>query len=213
MITSKQFIGAAAFGLASFVTTAATAQDTADSDYAGLLGKRYYGLDFTLADYRDNLDNGYGGSMTANLPISSVVDFRSSYHYNIVNGEKTDLEQHALQFDAVYYSRNFEYYTPFITGGLGYGWDSWEFSGPVKNDNDEGFFFAIGAGVEVPFNEKTAGFGSISFRDGVNSDTEDSWGLELGVNHWATSNTSIKASVYIVEDDSVTFRIGFRTLF
>lgn len=209
MITTKQLIGAAAFGLATLVTSSAFAADGASS---GLIGKRYVGADFLATDFRDIDDNGNGGSLVFNQPVSDVVDLSATYSFNQVNGDALDLTQSTLEIGAVYYSQ-LEKYTPFMSASLGYGWDKWKFQAPTLNDNDEGFFYSIGVGVEVPVADKTALIGEFSYQDGTDSDTEDSFGLEVGVNHWFTEKLAFKASAYIVEDDSVTFRIGARLAF
>jgi hypothetical protein len=209
MITTKQLIGAAALGLATFVTSSAIAADSAS---AGLIGKRYAGADFLLKDFRDIADNGNGGTLVFNQPVSEVVDLSGSYSFNQVNGDSLDLTQNALELGAVYHSQ-LEGYTPFMSASLGYGWDKWKFPAPALNDNDEGFFYSIGLGVEVPLSDKTAAIGELSYQDGTDSDTEDSIGLEVGLNHWFTDKVALKASVYIVEDDSVSFRIGARFAF
>ncbi len=213
MITTKQLIGAAALGLATFVTSSAIAQTVVDTESsAGLIGKRYVGADFLIKDFRDIADNGYGGTVLINQPISDVVDLTGSFSFNQVDGKSTELTQNALQVGAVYYAEK-DGYKPFMSASLGYGWDQWKFPAPIQGDNDEGFLFGIGAGVEVPLTDKTAAIGEISYRDGTDSNMEDAWGLELGVNHWFTEKVAIKASAYIVEDDSVTFRIGARFAF
>jgi hypothetical protein len=212
MITTKQLLGAAALGLATLVTSSAIAQTVADSESPGLIGKRYAGADFLLKDFRDISDNGYGGTLIFNQPISEVVDLSGSYSFNQVNGETTDLTQNALEAGVVYYSQ-LDGYKPFMSASLGYGWDKWKFPAPAQGDNDEAFFYSIGLGVEVPLTDKTAAIGEISYQDGVDSDTENSIGLEVGVNHWFTDKVALKASVYIVEDDSVSFRIGARFAF
>lgn len=213
MITTKQLIGAAALGLATFVTSSsAIAQAVADSESSGLIGKRYAGADFLMKNFRDFADNGYGGTLLVNQPVSEVVDLTGSYSFSQVNGDWTDLTQNALELGAVYYSQ-LDGYKPFMSAGLGYGWDKWKFPAPIKGDNDEGFFYSIGLGVEVPLTDKTAAIGEFSYQDGADSDVEDSWGLEVGINHWVTDKVALKASVYIVEDDSVTFRIGARFAF
>ena len=212
MITTKQLIGAATLGLAIFVTSSAIAQDVTGSESSGLIGKRYAGADFLIKDFRDMADNGYGGTLLFNQPISGVVDLTGSYSFNQVNGEAVDLTQNALKVGAVYYSEQ-DGYKPFMSAGLGYGWDKWKFPSPIQGDNDEGFFYSLGLGVEVPLNDKTAAIGEVSYADGLDSAEEDSWGLEVGVNHWITDTLAIKASAYIVEDDSVSFRIGARFAF
>jgi len=213
MITTKQLIGAAALGLATFVTSSsAIAQADADSESSGLIGKRYAGADFLLKDFRDIADNGNGGTLVLNQPVSDVVDLSGSYSFNQVNGDSIDLTQNTLELGAVYYSQ-LDGYKPFMSAGLGYGWDKRKFPAPIQGDNDEGFFYSIGLGVEVPLTDKTAAIGEFSYQDGTNSDVEDSWGLEVGVNHWLTEKFALKASVYVVEDDSVSFRIGARFAF
>lgn len=209
MITTKQLIGAAALGLATFVTSSALASDSTSS---GLIGKRYVGADFLVKDFRDIDDNGNGGTLVFNQPVSDVVDLSASYSFNQINGDSLDLTQSTLEIGAVYYNQ-LENYTPFMSASLGYGWDKWKFPAPIQNDNDESFIYSIGFGVEVPLSNKTAAIGELSYQDGTDSDTEDSIGLELGVNHWFTDKVALKTSVYIVEDDSVTFRIGARFAF
>lgn len=210
MNTTKQLIGAAALGLATFVTSSSAL--AADSASAGLIGKRYIGADFIASDFRDIDDNGNGGALVFNQPVSDVVDLTGSYSFNQVNGDALDLTRSTVEFGAVYHNQ-LEGYTPFMSAAIGYGWDKWKFPAPAQNDNDEGFLYKIGFGVEVPLSDKTAAIGELSYRDGTDSDTEDSIGLELGVNHWFTEKVALKASVYIVEDDSVTFRIGARFAF
>lgn len=212
MITTKQLIGAAALGLATFVTSSAIAQTVADSESPGLIGKRYAGADFLMKDFRDLADNGYGGTLLLNQPVSDVVDLTGSYSFNQVNGGSTDLTQNALNLGAVYYSQ-FDGYKPFMSAGLGYGWDQWKFPAPIQGDNDEGFFYSIGLGVEVPLTDKTAAIGELSYQDGVDSAKENSFGLEVGINHWVNEKFAVKASAYIVEDDAVSFRIGARFAF
>ncbi|MGC4074826.1 MAG: hypothetical protein QM760_20485 [Nibricoccus sp.] len=213
MITTKQLIGAAALGLATIVTSSsAIAQADADSASPGLIGKRYAGADFLLKDYRDLADNGYGGTLVFNQPISEVVDLSANYAFNQANSQSTDLTQSAISVGAVYYQQ-LDGYKPFMSAGLGYVWDHWDFPAPTVGDNDEGFSYKIGLGVEVPLTDKTAAIGEVSYQDGIDSGTEESWGIELGVNHWFTEKVALKASVYVVEDDSVSFRIGARFAF
>lgn len=212
MITTKQLIGVASLGLAIFVTSSAIAQDVAGSESSGLIGKRYAGVDFVIKDHRDTSDNGYGGTLLFNQPVSGVVDLTGSLSFNQMDTQSADLTQSALKVGAVYYSE-LDGYKPFMSAGLGYGWDKWKFPAPIQGDNDEGFFYSIGLGVEVPLTDKTAAIGEVSYTDGVGSAEEDSWGLEVGLNHWITDKFAVKGSVYIVEDDSVTFRIGARFAF
>jgi hypothetical protein len=213
MITTKQLIGAAALGLATFASaSSALAQSATEPESPGLIGKRYVGADFVMKDFRDLSDNGYGGSVLFNQPMSDVLDLTGSYSYTQVDGQGPDLTQSALDVGAIYYAEK-DGYKPFMSASLGYGWDQWKFAAPAQNDNDEGFFYSVGFGVEVPLSTNTAAIGQVSYRDGVDSDTEDSFGLDLGVNHFFTSQFAVKASVYIVEDDSVSFRIGARFAF
>ena len=212
MITTKQFLGAAAFGLATFTASTAIAQVDSDSVSAGLIGKRYAGADFVFKDFRDIDDNGYGGALVFNQPVSNVVDLTGSYSYTQVDAKLIDLKQSALEIGAIYYSE-LEGYKPFLAASLGYGWDKWEFPSPLAADNDEGAFYSIGIGAEVPLTDKTAATGTVSYRDGFDSGDEDSLGLEVGINHWFTETLALKASVYIVEDDSVSLRIGARFAF
>jgi len=212
MITTKQLIGAAALGLATFVTSSLNAQEVADAQSAGLIGKRYAGADFLITDSRDLADNGYGGSLIFNQPVSEVVDLTGTYSFDQMNGQSTDLTRNVLELGATYYSE-LEGYKPFMTASLGYGWDKWKFPAPALNDNDEGFLYSIGLGAEVPLSDKTAAVGEVSYQDGLDSGEEDSWGLEVGLNHWFTDKVALKASVYVVEDDSVAFRLGARFAF
>jgi hypothetical protein len=213
MITTKQLIGAAALGLASFVTsTSAIAQAVEESESSGLIGKRYVGADFLMKDFRDISDNGYGGALVFNQPVSDVVDLTGSFSYTQVDSQTTDITQNGLEVGAIFYTEK-DGYKPFMSASLGYGWDKFEYPAPAQGDTDEGFLFSIGAGVEVPLTDKTAALGAFSYRDGTDSDTEDSWGLELGLNHWVTETVALKGSFYIVEDDSVTFRVGARLAF
>jgi hypothetical protein len=210
MITTKQLIGAAALGLASFVTTTSVfAQPVEDSGSSGLIGKRYVGADFVTKDYRDLNDNGYGGSLLVNQPVSDVVDISGRFSYTQLDNKSADLTQTAFEVGTVFYTEK-DGYKPFMSASLGYGWDEIDYPAPLRSQNEEGFIFSVGAGVEVPLTDKTAAIGEFSYRDGTDSNTEDSWGLELGLNHWVTEKIALKGSVYIVEDDSVTFRIGAR---
>jgi hypothetical protein len=212
MIITKQLMGAAALGLATIVTSSAIAQSYVDSESAGLIGKRYAGVDLAIMDARDLPDNGTGGSLLYNQPLSEVLDLTAAYGFNQVNGDALDLTQSALEVGVVYYSQ-VENYKPFMSASVGYSWDKWKFDAPTLNDNDESFFYSIGLGVEVPLTDKTAAIGEVSYQDGVDSGEEDSWGLEVGLNHWFTEKVALKASVYVVEDDAVTFRIGARFAF
>jgi hypothetical protein len=212
MITTKQLIGAAALGLATFVTSSLNAQEIANASSSGLIGKRYAGADFLITDSRDLADNSYGGSLVFNQPVSEVVDLTGSYSYDQMNGQAIDLTRNVLEVGAIYYSQ-LEGYKPFMSASLGYAWDKWEFPAPLQGDNDEGFLYSIGLGVEVPLSDKTAAVGEVSYQDGMDSGEEDSWGLEVGLNHWITEKVALKASVYVVEDDAVSFRLGARFAF
>lgn len=92
--------------------------------------------------------------------------------------------------------------------GLGYGWDKWKFLFLIQGDNDEGFFYSFGFGVEVLLNDKIVVIGEVSYVDGFDSVKEDFWGFEVGVNYWIMDILVIKVLVYIVEDDFVLFCIG-----
>jgi hypothetical protein len=213
MITTKQLIGAAALGLASFVTsTSAVAQAVETTESSGLIGKRYAGADFMIQDYRDTSDNGHGGALIFNQPFSDVVDITGALSRSMIDGDFVEMTKDVLKVGAVYYTEK-DGYKPFMSAGLGYGWDKLEFKNSNRKDNDEGFLFSVGVGVEVPLSEKTAAIGEFSYSDGADSNSEDSWGLELGLNQWVSKTIAIKGSVYIVEDDSVTFRIGARLAF
>jgi hypothetical protein len=213
MITTKQLIGTAALGLATIVTsTSAFAQAIEESESSGLIGKRYAGVDFLMKDFRDLSDNGYGGALVFNQPVSDVVDLTGNLGYTQVDSQTTDITRTALEVGAIFYTEK-DGYKPFMSASLGYGWDKFDFPAPASSDNDEGFLFSIGVGAEVPLTDKTAAVGAISYRDGVDSATEDSWGLELGLNHWVTDTVALKGSFHIVEDDSVTFRVGARLAF
>ena len=212
MITTKALLGTATLGLATLVSSSAIAQSVVDTDSAGLIGKQYVGVDLFLEDFRDLPDNGTGVALSYNKPVSEVLDLSATLSMAQVDSNTIDLSSNALEGAAVYYSR-LEGYTPFVFGALGYEWNEIDLPGNLPDDKDEGFFYRVGFGVEIPLADKTAAVVKLSYSDGVDSGAEDSFGGEVGINHWFTSKFAVNGSILVVEDDSVSFRIGARFAF
>ena len=212
MITTKALIGSATLGLATLVSSSAIAQSVVEVDSAGLIGKQYAGVDFFIEDFRDIPDNGYGAALSYNKPVSDVLDLSAALTLAQVDSPTIDLGRNAIEVGALYYSA-LEGYTPFVFAGLGNEWIDIDRPGSLADDKDEGIFFRVGFGVEVPLADKTAAVVKLSYSDGVDSGKEDSFGGEIGINHWCTSKFAVNGSILIVEDDSVSFRIGGRFAF
>ncbi|MFA5057471.1 MAG: hypothetical protein WC485_05115 [Opitutaceae bacterium] len=202
--------------LACGLLLAASGLSAADDQSPGLIGKRYYGVDLSLEHYHSaRFDNAAGGMGTVNLPFAAGFDAAIAYGYSHLTGTDYSRDNNALSASVIAYSQD-EYGKPYLSATLGEDWNSDSFFG-VKTNNDGGYW-ALGTGLEVPFGQLAAVNYGISYSDSFNSNGRNpTWRYGVQGNYWFTPRISGIVSVSYNQirhaPDSLLYTLGVRVLF
>ncbi|MDD2764062.1 MAG: hypothetical protein PHE83_08845 [Opitutaceae bacterium] len=202
--------------LAGGLLFAASGLSAADNQSPGLIGKRYYGVDLSLEHYHSAwLDNAIGGLGSVNLPVAPGFDAAIAYGYSHLTGTDYSRDENTLSASVIAYSQD-EYGKPYFSATLGEAWNSASLLG-VKT-NIDGSYWALGAGLEVPFGQLAAVTYSIGYSDSFSSNGRNpTWRYGVQGNYWFTPKISGIASVSYNQirhaPDTWLYTLGVRVLF
>ena len=175
---------------------------------AGLLGQRYVAVSGLTEDFRDagGLDNAFGGTIGANVPVTANLDLGFGYGYERLSDSSLKYREHVLSASLTPYLKVAENLKLFADAVVGHAWAKADTFGVTDSDNDG--IWAAGVGAEFAVASRTALTGRVAYNDTFDSNSDGSWSFTGGVNHWFTEKVAGVASVTFVEDDSIIYQIG-----
>lgn len=176
---------------------------------AGLLGQRYTALSVFTENLRDsNLSNGTGAVLAVNLPVAAFLDIEASGSFESFS-DYSIRDQRAFAGLVAY--RDFNTFKAFAVGSIGSTWQSSKVNGITYRANDG--IYALGAGLEIPFTDKSAIFGRATWNRYFDDNRGHYWLYAAGVNHWFNQKFGATALVSFFESSSVTFSLGVNVRF
>jgi hypothetical protein len=150
----------------------------------GLLGREYVGADFTYTDYTGSrLEKARGGSAEFNQPLSAKFDAGFGYDYVRTTATNYSVNGNAVRASLLTYNHT-EYGKAYFAGTLGHAWDRIKVPGAATREN--GAFWAVRAGYEVPVTDRTAINAGLGYTDAFNGRTTRNETIEYRIeaNHW-----------------------------
>jgi hypothetical protein len=183
----------------------------------GLIGRQYAGADYTYLDFNaTQLDRAHGFSAEANVPWLPKYDFGFRYDYASLSGRSYGASMKALGASLLTHQPT-PYGEAYFGGTLGYAWDRVTVDGTATREN--GAFWALRAGYEVPVADRTAVNASLGYTDPFSSRTARNGRLEyrLEGNHALSPRlTAVLAITYQQirsKPDGVLYTGGVRWMF
>lgn len=215
MNKNKFLIFVAAFAATVSASAQQATTSAASGSSNGLLGQRYVDVGLAVTDFRNStLDNGYSGSVAVNLPLTVNLDAAFGYGYERITDKSLGFEikgtGHTIAARLAAYTQ-FAGVKPFADAVLGYSWVEASALG-IKVDEDDGIY-ALGAGVEIPFEPSMTLTARVGFSDSFDGDTSGAWTLSLGLDRWFTNKFGAGIGVAFQEDEAVTFGLSARFRF
>jgi len=177
----------------------------------GFIGKRYVGASFFNENlHHENIDDGHGAELCANVPLASFLDVGVKTSYEKFSGSRQDFGDYSISdrritgsllgyFDA-------DYIKPFVELSYTNTAQTSTFVG-VKNKNNEGLC-GVGVGIEAPVSKSTAIFGLATYNRYLNGNYDNYWTYKFGINTWFTRKVGGVVSVSIWDGESTTFSLG-----
>lgn len=185
---------------------------TESSASAGLLGQRFISGSFLTEDFRKSgsLDNAFGGSVDANIPLTANLDFGLGYSYERLSDVFTAREQLISaslrpHFDV---AQNTKLFADVV---LGHAW--YKETGTGYTDTDNVGFLAIGVGAQIAVGPKTALLARVAYNTLLEGGDEENMTYTVGANHWFTQKVGGLLSVTFDEDFSVIYQAGVTVRF
>lgn len=178
----------AAFG--SFVSPV-----LAQSSEAGFIGRRVAGVEYAHTEYTGSrLSRAQGFTIEGHGPVSATFDAGLGYDYADVKGNGASVSAKAIRASLLTYNRN-EYGKAYFAAQLGHAWD--RINSVAGSVRDDGAFWGVRAGYEVPFAPRSAFDAGIGYTDAFNGGSYRNQTVEfrLAANHWFTPQVAGVASV------------------
>lgn len=207
-----------AAGLVSSVagfSSAVSAQTV--SPEAGLIGKRYAGADFTYDHFNGtSVDHAIGGVAMINAPVAAAYDVGLSYAYADTSGPGAGAVDRALGATVLTH-RLTEYGTAYFAGTVGNVWNRATSLGSVFTEN--GGFWTLRAGYEMPVGRRTAVNAGLGFTDAFSKSNvrAKAWRYQVELNHWFSGDLAGVATLGYKQlkssPDAVSFTLGVRLAF
>jgi hypothetical protein len=170
----------------------------------GFLGKRYAGASLFLETvHGSELDAGSGILGSANLPLSANLDLHGYGYYERFSD--FDVRDKRIGASVLAY-REYDYFKPFIEGGLAGSWQSSTIAGR-KYESHDGLYIA-GLGVEAAVSRQSALFIKATLNKYFDSDNGDYWTYTGGVNTWFNDKIGGLISVAFNESETTVYTFG-----
>ncbi len=197
-----------ALALAAASSTFAQTDSAPVATSAGLLGQRYAAASFIVEDFRNagGLDNAFGGSIGANLPLSANLDLGFGYGYERLSDGGVKYREHAISASLTPFVNVAENVKVFADATVGYAWAKARGFGGSASDDDG--LWSLGVGAELALGARTALTGRVAYNDAFDSGSDGSWAFTAGVNHWFTEKVAGIAGVTFVESDAIIYQVG-----
>lgn len=179
---------AAAFGCLVSLAAAQGAE-------AGLIGRRVAGVEYAHTEYTGSrLSRADGFTLEGHAPVAANFDAGLGYDYADVKGNGSSVSAKAIRASLLTYNRN-EYGKAYFAAQLGQAWD--RINSAAGSQRDDGAFWGVRAGYEVPFAPRSAFDAGIGYTDAFNDSSYRSQTVEfrLAANHWFTPRVAGVASV------------------
>lgn len=184
---------------------------------SGLIGKRHAGLDFTYDHFQSSrVDKALGLAGALNVPVSSELDFNVSYAYADASGASYDALDKTLGLSLLVHQPT-EYGRGYFAGTLGHSWHRLDTS--LSGIRDNGAFWGVRAGYEIPFRNGAAINAGLAYTDAFDHSLHRNRQLRYfaEASRWLTRDLAgvVSASYRQIKDapDAVTFTIGMRVAF
>lgn len=183
----------------------------------GLLGRRYAGLDFTYDHFTTSrIDKALGVAGALNLPVASNYDFGLSYAYADASGTNYDALDKTLGLSLVVHEPT-EYGRGYFGATLGHSWHHLDTS--LAGGRDNGAFWGVRAGCEIPFGRHTALNAGLAYTDSFDHSLQRNRQLRYfaEASRWLTREIAgvVSVSYRQIKDapDAVAFTLGARLAF
>ncbi len=208
MTYSKILLSALVLAAASSSIAQTESAPVTTTSSAGLLGQRYVAISGLTEDFRNagGLDNAFGGSIGANLPLTANLDLGFGYGYERLSDSGLKYREHAISASLTPFVTVAENVKLFADATVGYAWAKARGFGGNASDDDG--IWSLGAGAELGLGARTALTGRVSYNDAFDGNSDGSWAFTVGVNHWFTEKVAGLAGVTFVEDDSIVYQVG-----
>lgn len=199
MVTSRKIVLALSLALAAAGASSASAQIE-----AGLLGRRTFGASLFTETLRNrNIDNGYGGDLSLNVPVAKNLD--ASFGASYERFSDFSVEDKRL-FGSLRAFHEFQGLRPFLDVSLISTHQSSKVGSISYSDSDG--IWAGGLGAEIPVGDATAVTGRIAYHRFFKSTNGHYTTYALSLHHWFNERVGGQASVLCWESDSIVYSVG-----
>jgi opacity protein-like surface antigen len=180
---------------------------------AGQLGERFIGIGYTQVDFDgDFLEDGKGGTLHINMPLTKTVDLSASYSFmssetptGLSAGSTYDVDAKEAFFSASFYFVGSKA-KPYLRPGIGWAKAEAQGSG-IRVDEDEAVY-DVEAGVEVPVGDRVAITPFVGWSDAFDSDYEGTFRYGVMADIDVTKSLGVVLGVTGDDDDDITYGIG-----
>jgi len=176
---------------------------------AGFIGQRYAGVSLFIEDLRhQNISNGNGTEINANVPLTSFLDAGVRASYEKFNDYS--ISDRRFIGSLIGYA-DLDTWKPFMELSVGNTAQSSTFSNITYKNSEN--YWSVGAGIEAPITKTTAIFGLATRNNYFDTKRNSYWTYKVGVNTWFNKKFGGVASVSIFEGESVTYSLGLTCRF
>lgn len=197
MTLTQKILGVASLGFA-FVSASFAQQSTSNS--ASLLGVQYVEVGFGYLDINNSATDAFALGADVNVPLTANLDLNVGYGYGWAENNGS-LYANSVSADLVAYLTEGAL-RPFVTGGLGYVWESNSLGG------DEYATWDVGVGAEYSFNDTTSVAALVSYDDDFESGDNHSISGTVQANHWFTSTLAGTIGVSWLEYGDIGYAVS-----
>lgn len=207
--TKKLFIALLGGGL--ILSSSLMAQLPASE--AGLLGKRYAGVDLTYDYFRSSnrMDDATGGALSYNMPVRPTTDVTFGYAGSSTDGNNFSASNHALTASLVTFNRT-SYGKAYFGGTIGHAWDRTTYFGVRERDNSA--IWGATAGFEVSVGEVTALNAGINYTDSFGGRDRQTILYRVEATHWLSAKAALVGSAGYKQikssPDAIAYTLGLR---
>jgi hypothetical protein len=211
---SRKFVAVLRSGV--FLFCSHLLAQTAASE-AGLIGKRYAGLDYSYDHFSGStVDQAMGAHAVLNTPLTRAVDLNVGYSYLDLSGDNFDGIDKGLSASLVTH-RQSEYGTGYFAATLGHAWNHATAFGVDSREHNG--FWGVRAGYEVPVGTRSAVNGGIGFSDAFGRNHARAQVLRYygEANHWFSHDLAgvVSLSYRQIKEspDAISYTAGLRWAF
>lgn len=197
MTLTQKILGVASLGLA--LVSASFAQQ-ATSNSASILGVQYVEVGFGYLDINHSATDAFALGADVNVPLTANLDLNVGYSYEWIENNNS-LYGNVVSAGLTAYLTEGAL-RPFVTGGLGYVWDSSAAGG------DEYAVWDVGVGAEYSFNSTTSVAVAASYADDFESGDNHSIAGLVQANHWFTSSIAGTVGVSWLEHGHIGYGVS-----